>query len=161
MAASGAAPTKTGTYVVKLTPTGGVNAVAATVSITVTAKAAISTVATSATSILNVGETSSATADAVVTAGKAANTTVAAATIKVSLKNAAGSAVTAESFTATVSGPGLLGSGEDTATTITGPNATGRALTVHNGHVLQVFPDGTAGISTITISSAAGVELAL
>jgi trimeric autotransporter adhesin len=154
------APTVAGTYVVRLTPTGGVNAVATTVSITVTAKAAISTVATSATSILNVGETSSATVDAVVTAGKAANTTVAAATIKVGLKNAAGAAVTAESFTATVSGPGLLGSGEDTLTTITGPNATGRALTVHNGHVLQVFPDGTAGVSTITISSAAGLVLA-
>jgi hypothetical protein len=154
------APTVVGTYVVKLTPTGGVNAVAATVSITVTAKAAISTVATSATSILNVGETSSATADAVVTAGKSASLSTAAATIKVALKNASAAAVTAESFTATVSGPGLLGSGEDTGTTITGPSAVGRALTVHNGHVLQVFPDGTSGISTITISSAAGVVLA-
>jgi hypothetical protein len=154
------APTVAGTYVVKLTPTGGVNAVAATVTITVTAKAAISTVATSATSILNVGETSSATVDAVVTAGKAADLNVAAATIKVTLKNAAAATVTAESFTATVSGPGLLGSAADTGTTITGPAATGRALTVHNGHVLQVFPDGTSGVSTITISSAAGLVLA-
>jgi len=154
------APTVAGTYVVKLTPTGGVNAVSTNVTITVTTKALLSTVATSATSFLNVGETSSATADAVVTAGKAASTTVAAATIKVTLKNASAALVTAESFTATVSGPGLLGSGEDTGTTITGPSAVGRALTVHNGHVLQVFPDGTSGVSTITISSAAGLVLA-
>ena len=155
-----AAPTVAGTYVVKLTPTGGVNAVATTVSITVTTKAALSTVATSATSFLNVGETSSATADAVVTAGKTSDLNTAAATIKVTLKNASAQTVTAESFTATVSGPGLLGSAADTGTTITGPNATGRALTVHNGHVLQVFPDGTSGVSTITISSAAGLVLA-
>jgi len=53
-----------------------------------------------------------------------------------------------------------LGSGEDTATTITGPSATGRAITVQNGHVVQVFPDGTSGVATITIGSAAGVILA-
>jgi hypothetical protein len=154
------APTVAGTYVVKLTPTGGVNAVATTVSITVTTKATLSTVATSATSILNAGETSSATADVTVTADRAASTTVAAATIKVGLKNASAAAVTAESYTATISGPGILGSGEDTATTITGPSATGRAITVQNGHVVQVFPDGTSGVATITIGSAAGVILA-
>jgi hypothetical protein len=58
---------------------------------------------------LNAGETSSATADAVVTADRTASLSTAAATIKVGLKNAAGTAVTAESFTATIAGPGLLG----------------------------------------------------
>jgi trimeric autotransporter adhesin len=158
-------PTVAGTYVVRLTPAvvaggGTLNATAQTLTITVTAKASISTVATSATSILNAGETSSATADMTVTGDRTASTTVAAATIKVGLKNAAGSAVTAESFTATISGPGILGSGQDTATTITGPDATGRAITVKNGDVVQVFPDGTSGVATITIGSAAGVILA-
>jgi len=159
------APTVAGTYVVKLTPAvvaggGTLNATAQTLTITVTAKAAISTVAAAATSILNAGETSSATADVVVTAARTASTTVAAATIKVGLTNAAKAAVTAESFTATISGPGILGSGQDTATTITGPDATGRAITVKNGDVVQVFPDGTSGVATITIGSAAGVILA-
>jgi trimeric autotransporter adhesin len=158
-------PTVAGTYVVRLTPavvTGGgsLNATAQTLTITVTEKAAISTVATQATSILNAGETSSATADMTVTGDRTASTTVAAATIKVGLQNASKAAVTAESFTATISGPGILGSGEDTATTITGPNATGRAITVKNGDVVQVFPDGTSGVATITIGSAAGVILA-
>jgi trimeric autotransporter adhesin len=158
-------PTVAGTYVVRLTPAvvaggGSLNATAQTLTITVTAKAAISTVATQATSILNAGETSSATADMTVTSDRTASTTVAAATIKVGLQNASKAAVTAESFTATISGPGILGAGEDTATTITGPNATGRAITVKNGDVVQVFPDGTSGVATITIGSAAGVILA-
>jgi hypothetical protein len=159
------APTVAGTYVVKLTPAvvaggGSLNATAQTLTITVTAKASISTVAASATSILNAGETSSATADAVVTADRTASLSTAAATIKVGLKNAAGSAVTAESFTATIAGPGILGSGEDTATTIAGPNATARVIQVKNGDVVQVFPDGTSGVATITIASMLGVTLA-
>jgi len=158
-------PTVAGTYVVKLTPAvvaggGSLNATAQTLTITVTTKASISTVAASATSILNAGETSSATADVAVTADRTASLTTAAATIKVGLKNAAGSAVTAESFTATISGPGILGSGEDTATTITGPSATARVLQVKNGDVVQVFPDGTSGVATITIASMLGVTLA-
>jgi trimeric autotransporter adhesin len=158
-------PTVAGTYVVKLTPAvvaggGSLNATAQTLTITVTTKASISTVAASATSILNAGETSSATADAVVTADRTASLSTAAATIKVGLKNAAGTAVTAESFTATIAGPGILGSEADTATTITGPNATARVIQVKNGDVVQVFPDGTSGVATITIASMLGVVLA-
>ena len=158
-------PTVAGTYVVRLTPAvvaggGSLNATAQTLTITVTTKASISTVAASATSILNAGETSSATADVVVTADRTVSLVTAAATIKVGLKNAAGSVVTAESFTATIAGPGILGSGEDTATTITGPSGTARVLQVKNGDVVQVFPDGTSGVATITIASMLGVTLA-
>jgi hypothetical protein len=157
-------PTLAGTYVVKLTPAvtsgGGVlNGTAQTLTITVTSNPNSSTVATSATIILNDGETASATTDAVVTASKTANATVAKATLKVSLLNAAGKAVTAESFTATITGAGTLGVAANTGTTITGPNATGRALTAVNGDVVQVFADGTSGVGTITISSQAGVVL--
>jgi trimeric autotransporter adhesin len=158
------APTVVGTYVVRVTPAvtgvGVLNATAQTLTITVTQNPASDTVATTATSILNAGETSSATADVAVTADRTASTTTAAATIKVRLSNAAAAAVTAESFTATVSGPGILGSGQDTGTTISGPSATGRAITVKNGDVVQLFPDGTSGVATITIGSAAGVILA-
>jgi hypothetical protein len=154
------APTVVGTYVVKLTPAvtaggGALNATAQTITITVTAAPALDTVASSATIILNSGETDSATSDATVTAAKAASLSSAAATITVALLNAAGSSTTAESYTATVSGPGLLASG-----TVAGnPTATGRALTVKATDVVQIFPDGTSGVSTVTISSAAGKVL--
>jgi hypothetical protein len=139
---------------------GALNAAAQTITITVTTAPTLDTVAASATSILNAGETNSATADVTVTASKAANTSTAAATIKVSLLNAAGSAVTAESYTATVSGPGLLGSGTFSSTNNNGADATGRAITVKNGDVVGVYADGTSGVSTVTISSAAGKVLA-
>jgi hypothetical protein len=69
------APTKAGTYVVRLTPTlasgstaGSLQSAAAqTVTITVTAAPADDLVAATATSIINAGETASATADVVVT----------------------------------------------------------------------------------------------
>jgi hypothetical protein len=157
-------PTLPGTYVIKLTPAvtagGGVlNATAQTLTITVTSNPSTSTVATSATIVLNAGETSSATTDAVVTASKTADAANAAATLTVALLNAAGKSVTAESYTATITGAGTLGMGANSGSTITGPNATGRALTAINGHVIQVFADGTSGVGTITITSAAGVVL--
>jgi len=159
-------PTKVGSYVVKLTPAilgggGSLNATAQTLTITVTQNAATDTVAASATSLINAGETISATADVTVTGSMTASTSDAAATIKVSLLNAAGSAVSAESYTATISGPGILGAGAYGAGTTTHSlAATGRALTVKNGDVVAVFPDGTSGVATITIGSAAGVILA-
>jgi hypothetical protein len=157
-------PTLPGTYVVKLTPAvtsgGGVlNAVAQTLTITVTADPNSSTVATSATIVLNAGETSSATTDAVVTGLKTADAATAKATITVALKNAAAASVSAESYTATITGAGTLGTGANTGATITGPNATGRALTAVNGNVIQVFADGTSGVGTITITAASGAVL--
>jgi hypothetical protein len=160
-------PTKVGTYVVKLTPAivaggGTLNATAQTLTITVSQNAATDTVAASATSIINAGETVSATADVTVTGSMTASTSAAAATIKVSLLNAAAAAVTAESYTATIAGPGILGSGAFGSGTSLDDLvvAKGRALTVKNGDVVAVFPDGTSGVATITISSAAGVILA-
>jgi hypothetical protein len=154
------APSVAGTYVVKLTPAAQGNgallgATAQTLTITVTAAAALDTVAKTATIILNKGETDAATSDDTVTWTKTASTTNAAATLKVSLLNAAGVATVGESYTATVSGPGLLSSG-----TVAGnADAQGRALTVKAGNVVQLFPDGASGVATVTISSAAGVVL--
>ncbi len=160
-------PTKVGTYVVKLTPAvvgggGTLNATAQNLTITVSQNAATDTVAASADSFLNAGETVSATADVTVTSTKTASTSAAAGVIKVALKNANGNAVTAESFTATIAGPGILGSGAfGSGTTLDNAVvATGRALTVKNGDVVAVFPDGTSGVATVTISSAAGKVLA-
>ena len=133
-------------------------AAAVNLTITVTAAPTLDTVASSATVILNSGETVSATTDATVTASKTASTSAAAATLTVALKNAAGSAVTAESYTAVVTGPGILGTG--TTANVATITAAGRALTAVNGNIIQLFPDGTAGVSTVTISSAAGKVLA-
>jgi len=160
------APTVAGTYVVKLTPalhtitTGGGAATAQTITITVTTAASLDTVAASATSILNAGETNSATVDAVVTAAKTVSSTTSAATIKVSLLNAAAAAVSAESYTATISGPGTLGSGTMAGAADNGATATGRAISVKNGDVVGVYADGTSGVATVTITSAAGKILA-
>jgi hypothetical protein len=159
------APTTAGTYVVRLTPatvgtSGALQAAAAvTLTITVTTAPSLDTVATSATIVLNKGETNVATSDDVVTASKAVNSTTSAATITVALKNAAGSAVTAESYTATISGPGTLGSATMAGAADNGATATGRALTVKNGDIVAVYPDGTSGVATVTISSKAGVVL--
>jgi hypothetical protein len=163
------APTVAGTYVIRLIPAvtaggGTLNAVAQNLTITVAQNPNTDTVAASATSIINAGETISATADVTVTGTKtpaAGTNNVAAATIKVDLLNAAGKAVTAESYTATIAGPGLLGSSAWSGTTLADTvTATGRAITVRNGDVVAVFPDGTSGVGTITISSAAGKVLA-
>jgi hypothetical protein len=82
-------------------------------------------------------------------------------TISVALMNAAGSAVTSESYTASIlSGPGLLGAGAFGTSTTHSINASGRALTVKNGDVIGVFADGSSGVSTIEIRTAAGVLIA-
>jgi hypothetical protein len=152
-------PSVAGTYVFKFTPTlkagstGAVNSSAVIWTVTVTAADVKASAATS-TSILNSGETVSATADATVYASKAVSAD-AAGVVVITQKNAAGRSV-AESLTATVSGPGLIGVGTS-PTTIT---AQGRALTVAAGQHIGIFADGTAGVGTVTITTQSGVVLA-
>jgi hypothetical protein len=77
----------------------------------------------------------------------------------VATSNAAGVATAGESFTAVVtSGPGLLGS-EAFDASING-TPRGRAITVKNGDVVTIHPDGASGVSTVQIQSALGVVLA-
>ncbi len=156
-------PTLPGTYVVKLTPAvtsgGGVlNATAQTLTITVSTNPATDTVAASATSIITTAADTTTTTDATVTWPKAADTANEAAVIKVGLLNAAGKATTGESYTATIAGPGLLAS--QTFDGNLEAAAKGRAITVQAGDVVTVYPDGSSGVATITISSAAGKVLA-
>jgi hypothetical protein len=156
--------TVAGAYVVKLVPSvagggGVIDTTGVTLTITVSTNPATDTVAASATSIITTAADTSTTTDVAVTASKTASTTTEVAYIKVGLLNAAGVATTGESYTATVSGPGLLGSNALTAT-YAGDANQGRAITVQAGHVVAVYPDGSSGVSTITISSAAGKVLA-
>ena len=52
-----------------------------------------------------------------------------------------------ESVTATITGPGTLGSGASNTAA-----ATGRSILVKNGDTITVWADGTAGEATITLT---------
>jgi hypothetical protein len=161
MAASGAAPTKVGTYVVKLTPAvvgggGTLQGTAQTLTITVTADSTLDTIPSAAlsTATIAAGETSTtavAGVDDVVSVAKTVGTD-AVATIKVTQLNAAGSAA-GESMTVTVSGPGSVTAIAASATPNGGSVTGARAITVMNGDLIQVWADGSAGTATITVTS--------
>jgi len=163
------APSVAGTYVVKLTPalnggtTGGGNATAQTLTITVTTAATLDPVATSATSIITTAADTTSASDVAVTAIKTISTSAERAIIKVSPKNAAGSAAT-ESYTALVkSGPGLLGElvdGDKGSSTFGSTAASARVIAVRSNSWIAVYSDGGAGVATIEIQSKAGVVLA-
>jgi hypothetical protein len=147
------APTVAGTYEARILTTRP--ATGPSVAWTVTVKAAdVTPSAATTTSILNSGEVTTATADATVYAPKATSAD-AAAVIVVTPKNAAGGAAT-ESILATVSGTGMIGYGTN-ATTIT---ALGRSVVIPTGNYIGVFADGTAGVSTITLTTLTGAVLA-
>jgi len=158
---SNAAPTKIGTYVVKLTPAvagggGTLNGTAQTLTITVTAAAALDTIpsASLSTVTLAAGETSTtavAGVDDVISAAKTVGTN-AVATIKVTQLNAAGAAA-GESMTVTVSGPGTVTSIVPDNAPDDGTATGARAITVKNGDLIQVWADGSAGTGTVTITS--------
>ncbi len=156
--------TKAGTYVVKLVPAvvaggGVIDTTGVTLTITVSTNPATDTVAASATSILTSAADTTTATDATVTADKTASQSAEVAYIKVTLKNAAGVTTTGESYTAIIkSGPGLLGS--NTLTNSYTDANLGRAISVKAGDVVAVYPDGASGVSTISIQSKAGVELA-
>jgi hypothetical protein len=147
------APTVAGTYEARILTTRP--ATGPSVAWTVTVKAAdVTPSAATTTSILNSGEVTTATADATVYAPKATSAD-AAAVIVVTPKNAAGGAAT-ESILATVSGTGMIGYGTN-ATTMT---ALGRSVVIPTGNYIGVFADGTAGVSTITLTTLTGAVLA-
>ena len=147
------APTVAGTYEARIITTSPINGPSVTWTTTVKA-ADLTPAASTTTSILNAGEVTTATADASVYAPKATSTD-AAAVIVVTPKNAAGGSAT-ESILATVSGSGMIGSGSN-ATSI---SAQGRSLVIPSGNHIGVFADGTAGVSTITLTTLTGTVLA-
>jgi hypothetical protein len=143
--------------VVRFIPTltsasGSVTSVPLTWTVTVTAPDLKASTAHT-TSILNAGETISATTDATVYASKAVSSD-AAAVIVLTQKNAANGSAS-ESITATISGAGMLGHGTNHATI----TALGRSLVIPAGSYIGVFSDGTSGEGVITLTSASGVLL--
>jgi len=161
------APAVAGTYVVKLTPalkgstTGGGNATAQTLTITVTTAASLDPVAVSATSIITTAADTTSATDVKVTAIKTASTTADRAVIKVSPLNAAGVAAT-ESYTALIkSGPGLLGAiANANKNDLTQQAAYGRVMALQSNAWVAIYSDGSAGVTVVEIQSKAGVVLA-
>ena len=144
-------PDVAGTYVIRVTPTNGLNTTAVTWTLTVGAALAADS---TSTSFIGAADTT-ATVDAVLSVTMATGTH--AATIAVAPKNASVTVSPTVALTATItSGPGTL---EITnAATSASTTGVGRAITGTAGnYFVQVFSDGTAGLSTITISSGSTV----
>jgi hypothetical protein len=153
---------KPGVYAYKFTPSvatgSSLNSSAVTFTVTVTAAPADDTTASAAksTSILYTGESLTAvtTTDSATVASKAVVATAQAATIRVVVKNAAGTTLaTQPALTVVVKAgtPGLVGASADTDAGSTGMTATGRALTTTAGQLIGVFADGTEGVSEVEI----------
>jgi hypothetical protein len=156
------APVLAGTYVVRLTPAAlGVGALigstAQTLTITVTEAPTKDTKANASktTAFLTAGETITATAttETVVNASKVTDANP-SAMIRVTPLNAAGVA-SAESITAEISGPGILGLANWSSTDSQAPK-TGRSILLQHASNLDiaVFSDGSSGVATITIKGA-------
>ena len=87
-------------------------------------------------------------ADSVVAGSKVPSTTR-IGSVGVALLNAAGASVS-DTYTATITGAGVLGLSGAATTVI------GRSIVVPFGQNAVIFPDGTSGVGTITITSLAG-----
>ena len=109
-----------------------------TTNIVVSDVAANSKVASVAYSTL--GDPSAASAVATVS-----TTAAAASTLLLTLKNASNNTTAAESVTATITGPGTIGDG-----TVNGKSVV---LKYTSALTLNVYADGTAGVSTINVST--------
>lgn len=147
-----------GTYVIKFTAavvapnTGTVNAAVQTWTVTVGAATAATADTTSTVYIASGTTAPTSTTDAVAVNAPMAVGTQAANILVTPKLNSASSSV---ALTATITGPGLIGLGTNTAVA-TGRSLTTGATTVTSDFV-TVWPDGTAGTATITISSGSTV----
>jgi len=120
--------------------------------VTITWGASPTTSAALSTSFACVGSAGSCAADATILAAKTAKTAAAdaIASIQVTVRDSAGtSKASTQTISVTVTGPGTIGIGTNTAAA-----SAGRALTGTAGqNLITVFGDGTEGKATITISS--------
>jgi hypothetical protein len=133
---------KAGTYVITTIITPFAAGVAGTpitkdINIVVSAVAAESKVASSVGSTLTDPNVSSAVATV-------SSTNVARATMTLTLLNAAGGAA-AESVTATITGPGTIGSGQAVGKSV--------VLAYTGATTISIYSDGTAGTSSISVST--------
>jgi hypothetical protein len=138
----------------------GIPTVRATVVINWVASTSSNASAQYSTVFMNAGTTLAASTNDDTVAGVACSRTAGTqcANILVSVKDTNNVALNQASISATITGPGLMGFAADGTTATTG--ASGRVvatsatvvLTANSG-VISVYPDGTSGAATITISS--------
>jgi hypothetical protein len=148
----------TSTITVQPISSGGVPGTAMTGTVTWSGSSSLLVSAATSTVYKSAGiATPTSVTDAVdVVSPRAAQTAAAnaAANILVVPKDANSNVLSTETLTATISGPGLLGIG----TLQAGASATQRAVVGTAGqYFINVFGDGTAGVSTITISDGSTV----
>jgi len=158
-AASSAAGTQTVT-ITEISAATGVPTTRATVTITWVASASSAANAQYSTAYINAGTTLATSSNDDTVAGVNCSRTAGTqcANILVTIKDANNIALNQAGLTATITGPGILGLAVDGTTATTA--ASGRAVATsaasqltNNAGVVSVWPDGTSGTATITISS--------
>jgi len=158
-AASSTAGTQTIT-ITEISAATGVPTTRATVTITWVASASSAANAQYSTAYINAGTTLASSSNDDTVAGVNCSRTAGTqcANILVTIKDANNIALNQAGLTATITGPGILGLAVDGTTPTQA--ATGRAVATSaasqlaaNAGVISVWPDGTSGTATITISS--------
>jgi len=154
-------PKRVGTYVIKLTPrvdggTGTASSAGLNVWIVVTGDLTSYPVRADVY-LSNPGDIMNKS-DASISVTKAPDSSNEVAVIRTSMKSANGSTTLIDSYTAVITGPGLIGSAP--LSTDINTTAAGRAIQVRAGDAVTVYGDGTAGIATITISTYYGAVVA-
>jgi hypothetical protein len=118
--------------------------------------------------IMNLGTETTATSDAMIIHPHNADVTAGsqAATVVVSLKDAAGNAITGDTLTISIAGVGMLGTGSGSATQFL---PTGRSISVGvsssitGKYLFGIFSDGNGGFATVEIhdgSTLIGIKIA-
>jgi trimeric autotransporter adhesin len=147
-------PDVAGTYVIRVTPAGGLTTTAQTWTVTAAAPTAISA---AGSTLLIAGSTTtpSTTTDVVAVQAPRGITEPVAANISVVAGNSttADTAVSTETLSATVTGSGLIAWSNSRSAAARSVSAASAGKT----GTLYVFSDGTSGVGTITISSASTV----
>jgi hypothetical protein len=158
-------PTTAGTYTIRVvTSVGSGGGVITSAPYTWTVTVAAAATASKAITQLTKGtETATAAAGAkdssIVATKVPAATPVLVGRLAVTLQDAAGN-TKAESYTATITGAGILGQGSTAGVPSPTGTPVGRSITMAHGNAVHIFADGTGGVGTITITTAAGAVVA-
>jgi hypothetical protein len=95
--------------------------------------------------------------DAVINASKSADSSNEVAVIRTTMKSASGLTTSLDSYTAVITGVGVLGSAALSSNINT--TSVGRVITVKAGDAVTVYADGSAGEGVITIANYDGIVL--
>jgi hypothetical protein len=153
-------PKKAGTYVIRVQPriTNGAGSAPSnglTITLTVT-KDPDTYPAAGEVVISNPGDITNKS-DAAINASKSADSSNEVAVIRTTMKSASGLTTSLDSYTAVITGVGVLGSAALSNNINT--SSVGRVITVKAGDAVTVYADGSAGEGVITIANYDGIVL--